>query len=26
MMTCSECKKKWNKSAIRIREVEVVAV
>ena len=26
IMTCSECKKKWNKSAIRIRKVEIVAV
>lgn len=26
IMTCSECKKKWNKSAVRIRKVEIVAV
>jgi len=25
IMTCSECKKKWHKSAIRIRKVEIVA-
>jgi len=25
MMTCSECKKKWNKAGIRIRKVEIVA-
>ena len=25
IMTCSECKKKWNKLGIRIRKVEIVA-